>query len=323
MRIFYWVPAHSTPSWGIGLLHTHVGLLREAGFEAAAVSTGVAPSSHWLDGQGATVILDDPALELTERDVLVLPEVLAPTFREVTFPGRVVLFVQGTAPLISSVDPVGGLTAFKGTHDLRAMTILPHLQALLHDHYDLEAALVPPCLAAIFTETTPDLEAARERTVLLHVKDDVDTSGFPGRAFLEALWEKRAPTGWRLELLQGLTQAEVAAKMRSASLFVNLNLIEAFNTTVPEAMACGCNVLCYWATGGHDFLVSGDTANAGVFDTGDISSLASELFALLQSWDEESTQSQLSRRRARALHTVRGFSAEATRSALLRFFEQV
>jgi len=97
---------------------------------------------------------------------------------------------------------------------------------------------------------------------------------------------------------------------------VNLNCLEAFNTTVPEAMAAGCIPICYEAYGGRDFLEDG--VNAFVFSNNDIYGLTARLEELTKAYSE--TAPMLTRMREMARQTASRYREARTEAALLDFF---
>jgi len=314
-RIFYRVPDVDHPSWGIGLLYRHVTLLRRRGFDAYALHQRHPFQLGWMDAPPPCRYLDDPALALTAEDVLVLPEALADELRGRPFPGRAVLFVQGTYPLFAAIRGRRALAQLGFDHTI---TILPHAAHLLERFFGVQAELVPPFVAPYFFLDPGELARPRQRRVLLHVKEAYEQAGFPDRRILEDLWHENAPRGWQLERFAGLDHRKLAARMANSAFLVNLNVLEAFNTTVPEAMAAGCIALCYGAVGGQDFLEHG--RNALVFENNHVVALAERLFASLAAFDAGDAEIAALRRRARA--SVERYTEARTGDALDAFFRR-
>ncbi len=309
-RIFYLAPDFDRPSWGVGLLYGHVRLLRDRGWHASVLHHRRPFRVEWLEDAPPCDHLDDPSLDFADSDILVCPEVLAHEDAVARFPGLTVLFVQGTYPLFASIQ---GRKALEGLGFDRAMTILPHARAVLTRFFGIDTAVVPPFIAPYFFDAS--LDQQRARRVLLHVKPDYEKAGFLDRQIFETLWSEGPTRGWELDRFGGLDHGQVAARMADSTFLVNLNVLEAFNTTVPEAMAAGCIPLCYEAVGGRDFLVDGE--NAFVFPNGDIVPLIERLFALIE---HGAPHQQLKRLRASARATAERYRECATGEALERFF---
>jgi glycosyltransferase involved in cell wall biosynthesis len=104
--------------------------------------------------------------------------------------------------------------------------------------------------------------------------------------------------------------------MKTSRFLVNVNSHEAFNTTVPEAMAAGCIPLCYEAVGGCDFLRDGE--NAVVFANQAVYALVERLCDLIDHGDEQAAW--LDSLRAGGERTAAAFQPAATARALAGFF---
>jgi glycosyltransferase involved in cell wall biosynthesis len=104
--------------------------------------------------------------------------------------------------------------------------------------------------------------------------------------------------------------------MLTSPFLVNVNSLESFNTTVPEAMAAGCIPICYEAFGGRDFLRDGE--NAIVFPSHDVYALVERVTELVDGFDEH--DARLTRLRDGGRTTAAAFRPEATADALARFF---
>jgi hypothetical protein len=315
-RIFYLTPDHAAPSWGVGLLYEHVRLLREAGFAAWVLHHRSGFRVPWLETDVPVVSLDQPGWAPTPEDLLVVPEVLAgePTARR--WPGRRGVFVQGSFLALN-----GQQAAFRYPqlgYDF-GFAVLPHVAAVVERHFGLRCRVVPPFVAEYFFVAEEAIrQLPRQPLVLLTSKDDYRRVGFPDANIFRQLMARHcveSAPGWRVEELTGLSHRQTSARLAEASFLVNLNSHEAFNTTVPEAMAAGCAVLCYEAVGGRDFLTDG--GNALVFPNHHVYALVERLQEVMA--DGVAAPGLLALRlRARA--EVTRFTVEATRRALSEAF---
>jgi poly(glycerol-phosphate) alpha-glucosyltransferase len=161
--------------------------------------------------------------------------------------------------------------------------------------------------------------------VLFVMKPEYRRVGFPDYDIFMRLTRERfadragraaRDSGWRLVELDGsLSHALVAELMAEASFLVNLNSHEAFNTTVPEAMAAGCIPICYDAFGGRDFLVDGE--NAFVFPNHHVYPLVEKTLALTADGADDAS---LRAMRVRARDSAARYDMNGTRDALARVF---
>jgi len=322
VRIWYLVPEYSEPSWGIGMLYGHVELLRRDGHDALAVHTHAGFRPPWLESDVPAV--GDDGFRPGSDDVVVVPEVLVDDPR-VSAGGRRVLFVQNAFSLLERLDAAA--TA-RQRGFVRAMAVLPHVQHAIRGLADLPSEVVPPYVAPYFTAPAGSLVDARPPRVVIHAKSYIRELPVL-RRILDLAIRGELPgmvrgrpveqlARWRVAELQGLTHREAAEALRQACLFVNLNCWEAFNTTVPEAMAAGAVPVCYEAYGGRDFLRDGD--NAFVFPNNSLLPLVDRLIDLMAAPEPE-REAQLVAVRRRAWETAARYTPAATAAALRSFFE--
>lgn len=325
LRIDYLVPDYEPPSWGTALLYEHVRLLRELGHDARVLHQRAPFRLGWIESRVPVAhldALDGPPGPPGESDWLVVPEVLAAEAAELPWRCRRAVFVQGSFLIVSGL---GGAADYPALGYERALAVLPHVAGIVERHFGLAADLVPPFIAPYFFAEAPGLEgratSERERTILLAAKPEYRRAGFPDYDIVagrlrHALAHDERYRGWRLEELSGLDHRGVAERMKRSAFLVNLNSHEAFNTTVPEAMAAGCLPICYEAFGGRDFLVDGE--NAWVLPNHHAFPLLETVLAAIERFERGDESLDWMRRRAR--ETAERFTQERTREALASVF---
>lgn len=310
--IFYLIADHPVPSWGTGMLYEHVRLLRELGHEACVLHHRAPYRPPWRELEVPVRYLDEPGLAVRSDDVVIVPEVLAASEVVRRYPWRRVVFVQGGFLIVRGMN--GGVD-YRALGYEAAMAVLPHVVRIVDRHFGLAAELVPPFVAPYFFETG---QRPRLRRVLLVEKEGYRVAGVPDHEIAGALLARdlaqRPP--WSLVPLTGLTHRGVADLMQTSMFLVNVNSLESFNTTVPEAMAAGCVPVCYDAVGGRDFLRDGD--NAIVFPDHHVYTLVERVGALVDGFDEHDPW--LARLREGGRSTAAAFTSDATAQALARFF---
>ena len=310
--IYYLVADDPAPSWGTGMLYEHVRLLREQAWEACVLHHRAPYRPGWRELAVPVRYLDDPGFAPGADDVVVVPEVLAGSEAVRRLPWRRVVFVQGSFLILKGLD---GAADYAALGYEAAMAVLPHVARVVERHFGLAAHVVPPFVAPYFFDAGGE---PRRQRVLLAVKDGYRTAGIPDEEIAGALLAKELAgrPGWELVRLTGLQHEQVAELMRTSTFLVNVNSHEAFNTTVPEAMAAGCVPLCYEAVGGRDFLRDGE--NAIVFGNQDVYALVERVAELIDLGEERETL--LARLRAGGRSTAASFRPEVTAEALARFF---
>jgi glycosyltransferase involved in cell wall biosynthesis len=294
------------------MLYEHVRLLRELGHEACVLHHQAPYRPGWRELEVPVRYLDEPGFAASPGDVVVVPEVLAASEAARQQPWRRVVFVQGSFLILRGL---GGSGDYAAAGYEAAMAVLPHVAHVVERHFGLPAEVVPPFIAPYFSEPVP---RPRLKRVLLAVKDGYRLAGVPDGEIAGALLAReiaRRPE-WSLVLLTGRTHREVAELMKTSTFLVNVHSHEAFNTTVPEAMAAGCIPVCYQACGGRDFLRDGE--NAIVFANQEVYALVERVCDLIDRFEEH--QPFLARLREGGQETAASFRPEATAQALARFF---
>ena len=314
--IYYLIADHPEPSWGVGMLYEHVRLLRELGHDASVLHHWTPYRPVWRELEVPVRYLDEPGFVATASDVVVVPEVLAGSEAALRHPWRRWVFVQGSFLILRGLEDAVDYAALGYE---AAMAVLPHVARVVERHFGLPAEVVPPYVAPYFFAAG---EQPRQRRILLAVKEGYRLAGIPDGAIASTLLDKEVAgrPGWSLVRLEGKTHREVAELMRTSMFLVNVNSHEAFNTTVPEAMAAGCIPVCYEAVGGRDFLRDGE--NAIVFPNHDVYQLIERVCELIDRIDDriDMHAELLDRLRAGGRSTAVSFRPEITAQALGRFF---
>jgi hypothetical protein len=314
VKIFYLIADYAPQSWGNGMIYEHVRILRDAGYDACALHHRAPFRPDWLEIDIPIRYLDEESFKPTAADIVVVPEVLAASNVVQQFPWRRIVFVQGTFLIFR------GLQAHSDYAELgyeEAMAVLPHVAQVIERHFGVAAHVVPPFVAPHFFGPA---EKPREQRILFATKEGYRAAGIPDQEIALRLLEKEVSRrqGWSLVPLEGFSHRDVAELMRSSMFLVNVHSHEAFNTTVPEAMAAGCVAICYEAGGGRDFLRPGE--NAIVFSNQHVFELVERVCQLMDAGDASSDLLDLLRKGGR--QTAASFSPDHTAKALVGFFSR-
>lgn len=243
--IFYLSPVKRDVciSGGTRKLFDHVAILQDYGFAAKVIYNS-----------------DLPELDATEKDVVVVPEVYGDGLKRIVAPG---------VPRISFVqNPY--------------LVDMGVMNPARHPFEDC------PELVAVFTESQhttdilgarfPELSAPLIRTHSSGNGRDGEDAGFfygewPRAKEIVYFGYKHEsvnadilagldlPTGWSAVSMTGMTDAEIAEKMRTASIFMAANTDEGMCAPTSEAMIAGAVIVC-WTGGGPDEYLQGRAAIA-------------------------------------------------------------
>lgn len=310
--IYYLLADYTEHSWGSGMIYEHVRMLRAAGFDACALHHQAPFRPEWLDLDVPVRYLDDSAFAPDADDIVVVPEVLAASEVVQRFAWRKMVFVQGSFLIYRGLQRH---TDYAELGFEEALAVLPHVARVVERHFGVRAHVVPPFVAPYFFE--PE-EGPRQRRVLFPMKEGYRALGIPDQEIASRLLEREVArrAEWSFVPLAGFTHREVAALMRSSVVLVNVFSHEAFNTTVPEAMAAGCVPICYEAFGGRDFLRPGE--NAIVFPNQRVFEVVEHVCELMDHLQDHQARLEAIRRGGR--ETAASFRPEDTARALTEFF---
>jgi hypothetical protein len=309
MRVLYYLSDSNVPSWGVGMIYTHVRLLCANGIEAAVLHSQPGFRPEWMSFDAPRLYRRDGSLRIAPDDLLVVPEVHAAESDVLSLARWRIVFVQASSYIAPGL---GGAKDYRQLGYCGAIAIMPHVREIVERHYGVEAPVIPPCVAPWFFESQRATAKARKRQVVLCPK--TCCRDFP--TIRHALRTKARALGWTVVELENKPHRHVARVFRQAAIHISVNCQESFNATVPEAMAAGCIPVCYEAFGGQDHLRDGE--NAYVFPTHHAYPLVERTLELMASWDAK--QRELARIRRGGQATARRYTEALTEKALLAYF---
>lgn len=318
-KLFYLVPDNERPSWGVGVIYHHVKALLELGYDAVLLHETPGFQLSWLQMDVPIEYIGSlDKKSIGPRDVVVVPEVMAnhPLLSEIN--ARKVLFVQGGSLVFHDL-PIG--VTYQSLGFRSVMVIMPHLVPIIEQFVGLPVFMVSPMVADYFYEGS--ISVNREKSIVMYPKyaqvDFTIVNGLLRRKTGSNRLKKALGFDWRIKLLQGLSHRDVAKVFDKASFFISLNTFEALNTSIVEAMARGCIVLCYEGFGPRDFLEDGK--NAFVFGNNEPYQLVSKLYDIL---DHPGRYAEtLEQMRQNALATARRYTYAVMKQELAQNIEKI
>ena len=324
MRIIYVVPDNPKPSWGVGIIYHHVSELNKAGKHAFIMHQKKGFTLDWLSLKVPVLYYSEEKNNLAGNDILVVPEVMMDLQGLKNIQSKKIVFIQNIFYMYLNM-PKNETHISLGFKE--AFYIMPHILPVINNHLKLPAYIIPPFIADYFFKDTDNLHK-RDKTIIVYPKHSSLDYGILIKLIEEAIRKANGQhflhklinfsSQWKLNVLTDKSHTEVASIMQKAAFFINLNTFEAFNTSVPEAMAAGCINICYEAVGPADFVI--DNVNAFVYPNNHIYSLVQKVIELITNYDN--LQEQLILMRTKARITADAYTLSNMSSPLLEYFNQ-
>lgn len=268
--VYFLTPDHPTPSGGIRVIYRHVDILNAYGIDAAVLHRRPDFRCTWFENR--TKVTDIAAVRIGRDDLLVVPEVdvealagVPPGIRRVIFNQNSHLTWKGSGQQASRFYAPGpdlAAVVCVSEHNLRMLRLAFPQCPLRRVHLGIDPALFGPG------------EEARPRRIAYMPRRSRDDA-WQVLALLDA---RGALAGWEVAALDNLSHGEVAARLKSARIFLAFTRQEGFGLPAAEAMACGCYVVGNDGFGGGEFFRPGHCARV---ESGDIVGFAAAVEAAL------------------------------------------
>ncbi|MDE0142361.1 MAG: glycosyltransferase [Caldilineaceae bacterium] len=273
-RILYFCPDFPQPSGGIKTLYRHVHGLVELGFDARIVHQKHPFRVTWHGYEAPTLWLSERP-SFTPEDILVIPEVMPQVMQQTArFSGERIVIALSWSPTYWNLPP--GQT-WPGFGIRRVITKSPLIQDYLHWSMGIDATL-------IHEYVTPDryyFDQGAKRPKICYL-----TRKERSAAWLHQVLLAKGDPFTRFEWmpLRELSEDEYARNLREATVYVTTNMQEGMNTSVLEAMACGCLIVGYNGVGGSVYMeAEGPAQNCILVENGNVPALGRKLETVLRS----------------------------------------
>ena len=272
-RILYFCPDFPQPSGGIKTLYRHAQTLVGMGFDAWIVHQKRPFQVTWHGYSAPTLWLSERP-RFTPQDVLVIPEVMPQVMQQTArFSGERIVIALSWSPTYWNL-PAGQTWPSYGIH--RVMTKSPLIEAYLRWSMGIDATLISEYV-------TPDryfysAEVKRPKISYLTRKERSAT-------WLQQVLVARGEpfTGFDWMPLRELSEDEYARHLRETAVYITTNMQEGMNSSVLEAMACGCLVVGYSGVGGNVYMEpEGASQNCILVENGDVPALGQRLERVLR-----------------------------------------
>lgn len=272
--VYFLTPDHPTPVGGIRVIYRHVDILNACGIEASVLHRKPGFSCNWFEHK--TRVADVASILIGRNDLLVVPEVDIRVLENVPSGIRRVIFNQNSH-----------LTWKQGADQVAQFYAAgPDLAAILcvseHNEKMLRGAFPTSPVRRLHLGIDPAIfnpgKGPRPRRIAYMPRRGQDDA----RQVLAMLRGRGLLEGWEVLALDGLPHEEIAARLKTARIFLAFTRQEGFGLPAAEAMACGCYVVGNDGYGGREFFLR---AFCTPIDTGDIDGFAREVEAVLDAED--------------------------------------
>jgi glycosyltransferase involved in cell wall biosynthesis len=272
-RIYYVCPDIAIPSGGVKRLYRHVHLLNRLGFDAVLVHGKRPFCVTWHGYQVPTTWLSEfPAL--SAGDVVVSPDTMPSVLRALRHSScqRVVLALAWV-PSLLRLEP-GESWSDYGVREV--ITPSPVIAEYVSWAMGLKTTIL-----ADYVDPSLYFHKPGEKSDSIVYISRKDPAGDILRA---ARWARSAPFDrFQWVPCKDLAQVDYARALRAARVYLPPSAMEGSNTSVLEAMACGCIVVGYNGVGGRAYMRgAGLDQNCVLVDNGDLPAFGPALESVLR-----------------------------------------
>ncbi|MCB0667704.1 MAG: hypothetical protein KDC80_17865, partial [Saprospiraceae bacterium] len=169
MRIYFLVPDHEIPSWGIGMIY-HLAISSiDLGLDAQILRMSESTSvPAWLNAIVQQSTLPAIKNQISNSDILIIPEILVADLKVQLLRARKVVLIQGSVMIPIGLKSYADYQALGYVH---AIAIMPHIRKVLQNFWPIHTTIISPFIAEYFFITQEREEIrARKKQILLYPK---------------------------------------------------------------------------------------------------------------------------------------------------------
>ena len=244
--VYFCVPDFDVPSGGVRVTYRHADLLNAAGIPAFVLHRRAGFRCTWFDN--ATRVAASQETLVGPEDVVVMGELAAPLLRDHQPGTRFVVFNQNPHLTWQRV-PETLVAEYTSSPDLAAIVVVSQHSLDMVRHVAPEANV-----ARVHNSIDPGLfhpgDAPATRRIAYMPRGGRDEAS----QVLSMLRARGRLDGWEVVALQGMSEREVAATLRTTTIFLSFAYHEGFGLPAAEAMACGAYAVGFHGFAGIEFL---------------------------------------------------------------------
>ncbi len=257
--VYFLTPDFDEPSGGVRVIYRHADILNSTGINACVLHQRRGFRCTWFHNQTRFASVAD--VKVLRGDILVVPELLVETLGRISSDVNYVIFNQGVHLSWDGTSHSVAKYYARGHGLLGVITVSEHSRTMLRYAFpaaDIRRIHVGIDAALFHSDDRP--RANRIAYMPRRMSEDAHQvlELARGRGLLE---------GWEVVEIKDLTQAEVAAQLRTTKMFLAFTYQEGFGLPPAEAMASGNYVIGYHGFGGRELFREEFSAPV---DTGDV-----------------------------------------------------
>ncbi len=268
--VYFLTPDFDKPAGGIRVIYRQVDYLNATGIKAFVLHQRRGFRCTWFDNQ--TRVTDAESITVQRGDVLVIPEMFIDVLERIPGDIAYVIFNQGAHCCWDGMDHRVASHYAPGHGLVGVVTVSDHSREMLRYAFPgIDVRRIHVGIDSNLFHVDERPRANRIAYMPRRMPEDA-------HQVLELLRGRGALDGWEVVELNHMTQAEVAAQLRTTKIFLAFSYQEGFGLPPAEAMACGNYVVGYHGFGGRELFRTDFSAPV---PTGDIVAYAKALeFAL-------------------------------------------
>ncbi|MGO4441357.1 glycosyltransferase [Rhizobium sp. RAF56] len=264
--IYFLTPDYHKPSGGIKVIYRHVDILNSAGIDAFVLHQRRGFRCTWFNNNTRVAYAGNTRVRT--GDILVVPEICVEVLDRLAHSINYVLFNQGVHLTWRGRTHTVARHYSRDSGLLGVVTVSNHSQEMLR--YAFGDSEISRVHVAIDSDVFHPVDGPRANRIAFMPRRMPEDA----HQVFELLRGRGALVGWEIVPLDSMSEAEVAAQLRTTKIFLALAYQEGFGLPPAEAMACGNYVVGYHGFGGRE-LYNPDFSVA--VETGDIVGFARAL----------------------------------------------
>jgi len=306
-RIIYVLKPFLLPFGGVAVIHDHVQILSQNGFQAFIALPKPPPNDFY--NSTAPTIIHNGAMDFREGDIYVIPEGFSDYMQALkNAPVRKVMFCQNQYYLPFSSNPHLGPSEYFVDNIIVSSEAIRNF---MKEVYGISDVPLIPCAI----DTKLFFSSPKKLRQITFVPRKLKTDAIFIEAIFKRMYKEYSDIPW--VPIEGMTRQNAAKIMRESEVFLSLSNRDSFGLPPLEAMASGCLVAGFHGDGGKEY-ISQD--NGWWVESGDLISCAKGIASAFRLLDEGGEK--LTRIKSEMSLTVNKYSPDRMKQELLKFWEE-